>query len=105
MKKDGFVKVNIIKTSKELKLFYIFSLAVLFSFFLYIFYISKTVFLLVESKNLENQKRELATEISELELETLSLNDSISIDKALELGFIENKDTQFISQKPIVTLR
>lgn len=103
--KESFVKVNIIKKSNELTNFYILSGLVLLSFVMYVFFIGQTVFKLVERKNLEAEKRVLATEISKLELETLSLNDTISIDKAYELGFVDAIDTQFASKKEVVTLR
>ena len=70
-----------------------------------VFFIGQTVFRLVESKGLESEKRTLAAEISELELQTLSLNDTISIDKAYELGFVDAPDTQFVTQKAVVTIR
>lgn len=103
--KESFVKVNIIKKPNELRNFYVLAGLAVISFFMYVFFIGQTVFKLVERKNIETEKRVLATEISQLELETLSLNDTISIDKAYELGFIDALDTQFASQKEVVTLR
>ena len=71
----------------------------------YVFFIGQTVGRLVSEKNLVNENRALATEISEFELEALSLNDSISIEKAYELGFVNAKSTQYVSKDLKLTLR
>ena len=99
------IKVNILRSFRELRLFYMLAGLVFISFVFYVFFIGQTVFRLVESKGLESEKRTLAAEISELELQTLSLNDTISIDKAYELGFVDAPDTQFVTQKAVVTIR
>lgn len=102
---QSHVKVNIIRSLNELKPFYILAALVLASFLFYAFFIGQTVFRLVEGKNIENNMRTLSTEIATLELQTLSLNDTISIDKAYELGFVDAPDTQFVTQKAVVTIR
>lgn len=98
-------KVNIIRSLNEMKPFYILAFIAFSAFVFYAFFIGQTVFRLVEGKNMENNMRALSTEISELELQTLSLNDTISIDKAYELGFVDAFDTQFVTEKDVVTLR
>lgn len=99
------VKVNVIRGFGELRVFYFFFGLAALSFLLYVFFIGQTVFRLVTDKNNESEKRLLASEISELELRSLSFNNQISVDKARELGFVEAFDTQFISQKDALTLR
>lgn len=99
------VKVNILKDFRQMRVFYVLSALVLASFVLYLVFIGQTVFLLVNGKNIELEKRTIATEISELELQTLSLNDTISIEKAYELGFVNAPSTQFVTTKAFVSLR
>ncbi len=99
------VKVNILRNFREMKAFYMLVALVLASFIMYLVFIGQTVFLLVDGKNIELEKRALATEISELELQTLSLNDTISIEKAYELGFVNAPNTQFVTTKAFVSLR
>lgn len=72
---------------------------------LYLFFIGQTVFKLVAEKNISNDIRTLSAEISELELQTLSLNDTISIERAYELGFVNAKKMQYVSRKGELTLR
>lgn len=85
--------------------FYLLASFVCISFVLYLVFIGQTVGRLVTEKNLVNQNRALATEISHFELEALSLNDSVSIEKAYELGFVNAKTTQYVARKAELTLR
>jgi len=91
------VKVNVIKGVNEMKPLYLLAGFMVLSFLVYAFLIGQTVFRLVEGKNLGEEKRILATEVSELELETLSLNDNISIEKAYEMGFVDITKPQFVT--------
>lgn len=84
---------------------YLLAIFTFVSFVFYVFFIGQTVGRLVSEKNLVNENRALATEISEFELEALSLNDSISIEKAYELGFVNAKSTQYVSKDLKLTLR
>ena len=84
---------------------YLLAIFTFVSFVFYVFFIGQTVGRLVSEKNLVNENRALATEISEFELEALSLNDSISIEKAYELGFVNAKSTQYVSRDLKLTLR
>ncbi len=86
-------------------MFYMLTALVAASFILYLVFIGQTVFLLVNGKNIELEKRAISTEISELELQTLSLNDTISIEKAYELGFVDAPSTQFVTTRSFVSLR
>ncbi len=87
------------------KAFYILASFVALSFAFYLFFIGQTVGRLVSEKNLVSSNRALATEISELELQALSLNDSVSIEKAYEMGFVNAKSTQYVSKNTELTLR
>ncbi len=71
----------------------------------YLFFIGQTVFKLVSEKNISGEIRTLLAEISELELETLSLNDTISIERAYELGFVDAETTQYVAKRGELTLR
>lgn len=102
---EGKVKINIIRSFKDAQGFYLLAMFTLASFMLYLFFIGQTVFRLVSVKNLESSKSAISTEIAELELKNLSLNDTISIEKAYELGFVSAKTTQYASAGPLVTLR
>lgn len=71
----------------------------------YLFFIGQTVSKLVAEKNISGEIRTLSAEISELELETLSLNDTISIERAYELGFVDAKQTQYVAKSGGLSLR
>lgn len=88
----------------EARSFYFLAIGLMSFFVLYLFFIGQTVFRLVAEKDMESRARLVSTEISELELETLSLNDTISIEKAYELGFVSPKTTRY-AEGAVVTLR
>lgn len=75
------------------------------SLLFYLFFIGQTVFKLVAEKNISGEIRTLSAEISELELQTLSLNDTISIERAYELGFVDAKQTQYVAKSGELSLR
>ncbi len=102
---ESKVKVNIIRNWSEAKAFYFLAFITVLSFISYIFFTGQTVFRLVSEKNMESQKRNLISEISELELQTLALNDTISIEKAYELGFVTPKYTKYVASDSQVSLR
>lgn len=102
---EAHVKVNIIRSWQEAPLFYFLALVTFFSFAFYMFFIGQTIFRLVAEKDIENEKRNLASEISQLELQTLALNDTISIEKAYDLGFVNAADTQYVARDSQVSLR
>ncbi len=98
-------QVKTISGWHEAKLFYALSALALGALLLYISFIGKTVFTLVEDKNLESENRALSAEISELELQTLALNDSISIEKAYSLGFVSAKSAEYVAPSLQLTQR
>ena len=59
-------------------------------FFAYVFLLGNTIFDVVSRKVAENDSRELLAEISSLELSALNLDNSLSLDQAKELGFVES---------------
>lgn len=99
-----FSKVNTISLGHG-RMFYVLAGLAAASFVLYLFFIGQTVFKLVAEKNITVQNRALSTEISQLELETLSLNDTISIERAYELGFVDAKKTEYVAKTGELSLR
>lgn len=85
--------------------FYTLAVITAFALLMYLFFIGQTVFKLVAEKNITAQTRALAAEISQLELETLSLNDTISIEHAYELGFVDATSTQYVAKTGELSLR
>ncbi len=85
--------------------FYFLATLVALAFAAYLFLIGQTVFKLVAEKNITAENRGLSAEISQLELAALSLNDTISIEKAYELGFVDATDTQYVASRGELTLR
>lgn len=75
------------------------------AFLTYLFFIGQTVFKLVSERSVAAENRQLSTEISALELETLSLNDTISIERAYELGFVNATKTEYAAKTGELTLR
>lgn len=88
-----------------MKALYVLVLLAALSFFAYIFFIGNTVFLLVNTKNIEAEQRAIAAEISELELSTLAMNDTLTIEKAYALGFVDAPDTRFTTMVSLATPR
>ncbi len=99
-----YSKVNTAQISSN-RTFYILAFFAGTALLFYLFFIGQTVFKLVAEKNIGTQIRQLSAEISQLELETLSLNDTISIEKAYELGFVDAVKTQYIAGSGELTLR
>jgi hypothetical protein len=71
----------------------------------YLFFIGQTVFKLVAEKNISSEIKNISAEIGELELRSLSLNDTISIERAYELGFVDAKTTQYVAKTGELSLR
>ncbi len=80
-------------------------LLVAMSFSLYMFFLGRTIFDLVDRKNVESEIRLTSSRISELELEVLEYNSKVTLEKAYELGFINNADPKFVSRKQTALLR
>jgi hypothetical protein len=85
--------------------FYMLAALAALAFLLYLLFIGQTVFKLVAEKNVTAQVRTLSAEISQLELEALSLNDTISIERAYELGFVNAIKTQYVATTGELSLR
>lgn len=75
------------------------------AFFTYMFFLGNTIFDLVARKNAETAIRDVSSKISSLELEVLSYNNQVTLDRAYELGFVNNSDPKFVSRKAFVSLR
>lgn len=85
--------------------FYLLAVITALAFVTYLFFIGQTVFKLVGERSITAENRQLSTDISALELETLSLNDTISIERAYELGFVNATKTQYAAKTGELTLR
>ncbi|MFA5751336.1 MAG: hypothetical protein WC898_03540 [Candidatus Paceibacterota bacterium] len=69
---------------------------------LYVAFLGRTVFNIVERKSLENEYRALANEVSELELNYLSVTEKIDLKFSMTRGFKEI-NPEYISRNPIGT--
>lgn len=87
------------------RVFYMLAFVTASAFVLYLFFIGQTVFKLVAEKDIAVEIRGLSTEISALELETLALNDTISIERAYELGFVNATKTEYVAKSGELSLR
>ncbi len=99
---QAHAKINTRSSWAVARPFYIFAGITFATFMLYVAFIGKTIFTLVEEKSLEAENRSLATEISELELQTLAQNDAVSIEKAYSMGFVSAKTAEYVA--PDLTL-
>ena len=95
------------KTIIEQRRAVFFSLAflVLLAFSFYMFFLGRTIFDLVDRKNAESESRLVMSRISDLELEVLEYNNTVTLQKAYELGFVNNQDPKFVSRKATALLR
>ncbi len=75
------------------------------SFSLYMFFLGRTIFDLVDRKNAESETKVVTSRISDLELEVLDYNNKVTMQKAYELGFVNNNEPQFVSRKTTALLR
>ncbi len=81
----------------------IFFVIVAFSF--YMFFLGRTIFDLVDRKNVEQEIHLASSRISELELQVLDYNNQVTLQKAYDLGFVNNGDPKFVSRKQTALLR
>ncbi len=88
---------NILRNWRETPAFYGLLMITFLSLALYVTFISKTIFTLVADRQLESENKSLATDISKLELQTLALNDSISIEKAYSMGFVSASTAEYVA--------
>ncbi len=78
---------------------------VIITFALYMFFLGRTIFDLVDRKNAEGEVRLASSRISELELEVLDYNNTVTMQKAYDLGFINNSSPEFVNRKKAALLR
>ncbi len=71
----------------------------------YVYFIGTTIFNVIARKSAENQVKTLSSKVGELELEYLSLNNSLDLAKASSLGFSEpqGKSIEFASRESYVS--
>ncbi|MCU0660314.1 MAG: hypothetical protein MUD00_01740 [Candidatus Pacebacteria bacterium] len=69
-------------------------------FLAYLYFLGTITFGIVERRALEAQAKELASEVSTLELQYLALSNNIDIELAETLGFTETKSARFVSRVP-----
>jgi hypothetical protein len=73
-----------------------FMLASLFIFYGYL--VNRTVFNVVARERLQDEIADASTRISELEFQSITLKNSIDLERAYALGFNEVKSIQFIAR-------
>jgi len=78
---------------------------IVLSFTFYMFFLGRTIFDLVDRKNAENEIRLASSRISELELEVLDYNNLVTMQKAYDLGFMNNSSPEFVNRKKAALLR
>jgi len=93
------------RLNKQRVFFFSLILLVFVSFSLYMFFLGRTIFDLVDRKNIEEEIRLANSRISELELHVLEYNSKVTLQKAHDLGFINNKDPKFVSRKKTALLK
>lgn len=98
-------QTNILRIWNQAPVFYMMAMFTFAALLMYVLFIGRTIFTLVESKQIENENRVLGTEISELELQTLALNDSISIEKAYAMGFVSARTAEYVAPALVLTQR
>ena len=91
--------IYIFKDSKII--FWTFLAGVVLLLITYIFYANNMVYNAVSVNNFEDEIVELRSEIGELEFTYMSIKNSINLDTAKRLGFIESKNITYISRKTL----
>lgn len=69
-----------------------------FLFFLYMYLIGSITFNVLARKSLEVNISELGNDVSDIELEYIALSNSINAQFGKEIGFIDAKNTIFVSR-------
>ncbi len=75
---------------------------------IYIFFIGKIVFNIVERKNIENVMRDISSTVSSLQVEYFNLNNKIDLAYAKSIGFSESSSVVFVhptTEAHSITLR
>ncbi len=86
------------------KAFWVLCLVCLCSVIFYIYAINATAHHIAVRENLEDKVAELALQLSTLEFAAISLKNSITMERASELGFRETKTPLYISKTPNISL-
>ncbi len=90
-------QTGVLRGWREAKAFWTLTFIAMSALALYLGFIGKAVFSLVADREMAADNRALSAEISELELSTLALNDSVSIEKAYAMGFVSAANTEFVA--------
>ena len=88
----------------ERKLVLIASGAIFVTLSLYVFFVGRTVFNIVERKTAESQMRFLSSNINTLQVEYMSLTKNIDLTFANSLGFKESDNTFFAHRQAVGSL-
>ncbi len=102
---QSHAQIGILRNWREARAFYLLAFTTFAFLVLYVAFIGKTIFTLVADKQIEADNRALSTDISELELQTLALNDSISIERAYERGFVSAKTAEYVAPALVLSKR
>ena len=82
----------------EKRLFYGLATVLVGAFLAYLYFLGTITFNIVERKALENRAKDIASDVSALELQYLALANKIDMQYAGALGFAEAKTAQFASR-------
>lgn len=95
------MKEGILKFNNEKNIFWLLVLAITITFSLYIYFVTTTIYNIVEREKIESEKSALALNISSKEFELIKLKNEITLSYAKSLGFIEVKDKKYITPKSV----
>jgi hypothetical protein len=84
------------------KMFLAASGALMITLSLYVFFVGKTIVNIIHRKAAESEVRSLSAQVSNLEIQYISLAKNIDLDMAKTLGFSESKDTYFAARRSTV---
>ena len=90
-------QAGVLRGWREARAFWVLAFLTMSALAMYLGFIGKAVFSLVADREMAADNRTLSAEISELELRTLALNDSVSIEKAFALGFVSAANTEYVA--------
>lgn len=95
------MKENILKINNERNIFWLLILGISISFSFYIYFVTSTIYSVVEREKLESEKSELALKISGKEFELIKKKNEITLSYAKSIGFVEVKNTKYITPKSV----
>ncbi len=95
-------KTNIVNNNDlEKRVFKIVALSFGIVAILYIYFLAHTVFNVLAKKNLEVKMKSVATDVSNLELQYMSKDNSVDMSYAKGLGFVESSATSFANRENV----